>query len=116
MIKYAIRLIITGLVIYLIPNYTHLVEVDSIQTAILVAFVMSLLNTFIKPIFEFLSFPITVLTLGLFYFVINFAIVYICDYLIDGFAVQGIWMPIVLSFIISMVNNGAAYLLDKKKK
>jgi putative membrane protein len=105
MINYAIRLILVGLVVFQIPNFLPNISVDSIQTAIIVAFVMSLLNTFVKPILTLLSLPITILSLGLFYFVITVVIVYICDSLIAGFAVSGFLHPLIFSFILSIVNS-----------
>jgi putative membrane protein len=105
MINYAIRLILVGLVVFQIPNFLPDIYVDSIQTAVIVAFVMSLLNTFVKPILTLLSLPITILTLGLFYFVVTVGIVYICDALIGGFVVRGFLHPLIFSFILSIVNS-----------
>ncbi len=105
MINYAIRLILVGLVVFQIPNLLPNISVDSIQTAIIVALVMSLLNTFVKPILTLLSLPITLLTLGLFYFVVTVGIVYICDGLVDGFSVHGFLYPLIFSFILSIVNG-----------
>lgn len=104
MINYIIRLIFSGIAVYLIPNYLKGISVDSITTAITVAFVMSLLNTFVKPILSLLSFPITILTLGLFYFVITVVVVYICAYFVKGFRVEGFLPPLLFSFALSIVN------------
>lgn len=105
MINYAIRLILVGLVVFQIPNILPEIFVDSITTAIVVALVMSILNTFVKPVLTILSLPITILTLGLFYFVITVLIVYICDAMIGGFAVSGFIQPLIFSFILSIVNS-----------
>jgi putative membrane protein len=105
MINYAIRLILVGLVVFQIPNFLPNISVDTIQTAIIVALVMSLLNTFVKPILTLLSLPITILTLGLFYFVVTVGIVYICDGLVDGFSVHGFLYPLIFSFILSIING-----------
>ncbi len=105
MINYIIRLILVGIVVYLIPNYLVGIAVRDIQTAILVAFVMSILNTFIKPVLQLLSLPITILTLGLFYFVINVVIVYICHSLVPGFSVSGFLAPLIFSIVLSLVNG-----------
>lgn len=105
MINYLVRLLLVGMVVYIIPNYLHDIKVADYEAAILVALVMSLLNTFVKPILTLLSFPITIITLGLFYFVVTVIIVYICDYLIGGFKVQGFIQPLIFSFILSIVNS-----------
>jgi putative membrane protein len=107
MINYLIRLVCCAAVIYYIPQISifHDIKVDSITTALIVALVMSFLNTFVKPILSLLSFPITLLTLGLFSLVINVAIVYLCDYLVDGFKVSGFLQPLLFSFVLSIVNG-----------
>jgi putative membrane protein len=105
MINYLIRLIICGAVVYLIPNYLQDIHVDGYVTAFIVALAMSILNNFVKPVLNIIAIPITILTLGLFYFVITVLMVYLCDYLIDGFSVNGFIVPLIFSFILSIVNS-----------
>ena len=105
MINYIIRLFLVGLVVYFLPSVLGDIHVNTLFTAVIVAFVMSLLNTFVKPVLTILSLPITILTLGLFYFVITVFSVYFCDALIDGFAVTGFLQPLIFSFILSLVNS-----------
>ncbi len=105
MLNYIVRLALVGLVVYMIPDVLSQIQVSSLTSAIIVAFVMSLLNTFVKPILTILSLPITILTLGLFYFVVTVAIVYICDTLVGGFKVDGFLQPLIFSFILSIVNS-----------
>jgi putative membrane protein len=97
-----------------LPNYLKDIQVDGFITAVIVALVMSTLNTFVRPILSFISLPITFLTLGLFSLVISIAIVYLCDYLVDGFKVNGIIPPLVLSFVISIA-NGVVGMFQKDK-
>ncbi len=72
-------------------------------TLVIVAIVLALLNTFIKPIFKLLAFPVTILTLGLFLFVINASIILLCAWLVDGFAVNGFLYALLFSFILSII-------------
>jgi putative membrane protein len=104
MINYLIRLLASAAVIYVLPRYLKGINVDSLTTAFIVALVMSLLNGFVKPIIGFLSLPVTILTLGLFHLVIVVAIVYLCDYLVKGFSVEGFLPPLLFSFALSIVN------------
>ncbi|UBM57678.1 phage holin family protein [Marinilongibacter aquaticus] len=106
--NYLIRLFLVGVVVYLSPRIFSEIHVDSLFTAVVVAFVMSLLNTFVKPVLLILSLPITILTLGIFYFVITVGIVYLCDNLVSGFAVQGFLQPLLFSFVLSIVNSWVA--------
>lgn len=104
MINYLIRLAACAVAVYVIPKYLKGINVDSLTTAFIVALVMSLLNGFVKPILSILSFPITILTLGLFHLVVIVAIVYLCAYLVKGFSVDGFLPPLLFSFALSIVN------------
>jgi putative membrane protein len=114
MTNYIVRLLLCGIIILILPNYLKDIQVDGFITAVIVALVMSILNTFVRPILSFISLPITFLTLGLFSLVISIAIVYLCDYLVDGFKVNGIIPPLVLSFVISIA-NGVVGMFQKDK-
>lgn len=107
MINYLIRLACCGAAVYFMPQFLHEIKVDTstFTTSIIVALVMSLLNTFVKPVLQFLSIPITILTLGIFYLVVNVGIVYLCAYLVDGFSVSGFIQPLIFGFVLSIVNS-----------
>jgi putative membrane protein len=114
MTNYIVRLLVCGLILFLVPNYLKGVQVDGYVTAIIVALVMSILNTFVRPILSLISLPITFLTLGLFSLVISVCMVYLCDYLVDGFSVEGFLPPLILSFILSIA-NGIVGMFQKGK-
>lgn len=112
MISLIIRLIVSTVVVIAASRVLQGFYVNSIQTAIIVAIVMGLLNTFVKPVLQLLSLPITILTLGLFYFVINVLIVYLCAYLVDGFSVSGFIAALLFSFALSLAQGIAGLFLD----
>ncbi|MDP1815410.1 MAG: hypothetical protein CFE22_04845 [Cytophagaceae bacterium BCCC1] len=114
MTNYIVRLLVCGLILFLVPNYLKGIQVDGYVTAIIVALVMSILNTFVRPILSLISLPITFLTLGLFSLVISVCMVYLCDYLVDGFSVEGFLPPLILSFILSIA-NGIVGMFQKDK-
>jgi putative membrane protein len=114
MTNYIVRLLVCGLILFLVPNYLKGIQVDGYVTAIIVALVMSILNTFVRPILSLISLPITFLTLGLFSLVISVCMVYLCDYLVDGFNVEGFLPPLILSFILSIA-NGVVGMFQKDK-
>ena len=97
-------LITTGIVLFL-SYFMGGVQVDTISTAVLVAVVIGLLNTFLKPILVFFTFPVTVLTLGLFLLVINAAMVMLCDYFLTGFTVNSFWNALLFSIILSVLQS-----------
>jgi putative membrane protein len=109
---FIIKVIVTALAVfvadYLLPG-VHIN--DDAKTVIIVALVLALLNTFIKPILILLTIPVTVVTLGLFLLVINALIVIWADKLVDGFTVDGWLSAILFSLVVSIVSailNGLA--------
>ena len=105
MVKYVVRLLILGVIISFLPDIIgEGIYVDGFTSAVIVALIMSLLNTFIKPVLTLISLPLTIATLGIFYFVINIILVYICDYFVGGFDVSGILPPLLFSFAIAISN------------
>ena len=80
---------------------------DSFLTGILVALLLAILNAVVRPILVFISIPATVLTLGLFIFVINALIVLLAAYLIDSpkFRIEGFWWALLFSLVVSFVSS-----------
>ncbi|GIZ16140.1 phage holin family protein [Capnocytophaga catalasegens] len=103
--KYILNLLIIGLVVFGLSFVLKGVYVDDYLSAVVFAFVLSILNVFLRPILVFLSFPITIITLGLFLLVINTILILLADKLLDGFAVSGFWYALLLSLCISAVQS-----------
>ncbi|MDR6196995.1 phage holin family protein [Siphonobacter sp. SORGH_AS_0500] len=105
-----VRLLINAVVVYLVASFLPGVSVAGFGTALIVAVVLALLNTFVKPILQILSLPITILTLGLFLLVINILIIKLAAALVDGFYVENWLIALIFSFIVSLVSSalGAA--------
>src|SRR5471030_252426 len=81
------------------------VHVDSAVTALIVAVVLGLLNSFIKPILVILTIPITLFTLGLFLLVINIIIVKWAASLVPGFTVDGWFSALLFSLLVSFISS-----------
>jgi putative membrane protein len=69
------------------------------------ALVLAILNAIVKPILIFITLPITVVTLGLFLFVINALIILLADKLLKGFQVNGFWWALLFSLLLSIVTS-----------
>ena len=110
--KFLVKIIITGIAIFVADFMLDGVHInDDWKTVILVAFVLALLNTFIKPILILLTITVTLITLGLFLLVINALMVIWAANLIGGFTVEGWWPALLFSLIVSGVSailNGLA--------
>ena len=79
------------------------VEVESFTTAIVVAFVLGVLNALLKPILIILTIPVTVMSLGLFLLVINAFIIQLAAYLVPGFMVANFWWALWFGIILTLV-------------
>lgn len=86
---------------YILPG----VSISDVKTALLVALVLALLNTFVKPILVVLTIPVTVVTLGLFLLVINILIIKWTASIVDGFDVDGWFAALLFSLVVSLVNS-----------
>src|SRR3989338_10544880 len=92
-------------------------EVDNLQSAVLAAIVLGVVNTFIKPVLLFLTLPLTIITLGLFVFVVNAIALFITSALLGGLTING-WVPAILgAIVLSVVSTLMSMVLkDVAKK
>lgn len=97
-----IQLLATSVIVLLIANLMEGVHITGFLGALFTALVLGLLNLTLKPILRIISFPITILTLGLFLFVINAIIVKICDHFVDDIAIDGWFNVFIFSVLLSI--------------
>ena len=103
--KLLIRILITSGLVLLIAHFMSGVHVASFTTALIVAVVLGLLNIFIKPILVILTLPVTILTLGLFLFIINAIIIMLCTQIVGGFKVDSFLTALLFSIILSILQS-----------
>jgi len=87
------------LVAYLYPG----VAITSFGSAMIAAFVIGVFNTLLRPVLVLLTLPVTLLTLGLFLFVINALMFWAAAQVLDGFAVNGFVAALIGSLIYSLI-------------
>ena len=98
-------------VAYLIPD----IHVSSFMSALIAAAVIGLANMLIKPILLILTLPVTIITLGLFIFVINGVLFWLAGYFLQGFDVKTITAGIIGAIVYSIISwILTAVLVDKK--
>lgn len=88
-----------GIAAYIVPGV-----LITLPGALIAAVVLGALNLFIRPLILILTLPITILTLGLFSFVINAFLVLVASYLVPGFIVTGFWTAFLFALVLSIVN------------
>ena len=99
------------LVAYLYPG----VQVESFVASLAAALVLGLVNAFIRPLLVILTFPVTLITLGLFLFVINALLFWLVAEVVHGFTVSGFWAALVGSILYSIITLVTSWLLFKRK-
>ena len=115
--KYIFNLLLSALAVFILENILPGVSVDSFGTAIWVAFALSLLNLFVKPLLILFTLPVTILTLGLFLLVINALIIQMASGIIDGFSVSSFWWALIFSLLLSVLQSILQSMTrDGKKK
>jgi putative membrane protein len=87
-------------VAYLMPSIT----VETFWAALIAALVLGLVNAVIRPLLVLLTLPVTVLTLGLWIFVINGLLFWLVGSFIEGFVVRGFWAGLIGSILFSIVS------------
>ncbi len=105
MIKWIFGLLIPAVAILLTAHFLQGVHVENFGIAIFASIILGLLNMFVKPILTFLTFPITVVTLGLFLFVLNALMIMVVSNTVDGFHVENFWWALIFSLIVSIINS-----------
>ncbi len=103
--NYILKILLTAVAVIILAKILPGIDVDSYTTAIWVAVLIGLLFAILKPILVVLTLPVTILTLGLFLFVINAALILIANNWIDGFSVDGFWTALLFSILLSFFES-----------
>ena len=114
--KTFLKILLTALAVVILANILPGVTVTSYITAIIVAAVIALLNMFVRPLLVFFTLPATIVTLGLFLFVINAIIILLADKLVDGFTVSGFFTAFFFSILLSIFRAVLFSLLKEEKR
>lgn len=99
-ITWLVMALAVALTSYLLPG----IRVKNFLTALIVAALLGIVNAFVKPILVVLTLPVTVLTLGLFIFVINALLVMLVAGLVDDFKVKSFWWALAFSILLAIVS------------
>ena len=100
------------LVAYLYPGVT----VESFFAAAMAALVLGLVNALVRPLLVLLTLPVTILTLGLFIFVINALLFWLVAEIVQGFQVTGFMAALIGSVLYSLITLVTSWLLFPRKK
>ena len=102
-----IRILVSALALlfaaYVVPG----IDVSNIYVAIIAAIILGLLNLIARPILIILTLPVTIVTLGLFIFIINALLFWFAASFVEGFTVRGFFPALIGSLVVSVVSSAA---------
>ena len=108
--------LINAVALLALPYVFSSITVDSFFTALLVAIVLGFINSIIRPVFIILTLPVTLLTLGLFIFVINGLLFWAVGSFWPGFHVHGFWAGVFGAIVYSIISWALSAILMPRKR
>ena len=99
-----INLLILSVSVFVVTQILPSVRIKGFSTAVVVALIYGVLKVLLTKILVLVSFPLMVITLGLFYLVINAFLLWIADKLIEGFEIKGFVNTLIAAFLISVID------------
>ncbi len=112
--NFILRLLITAAIAYGLSKILTGVHIADFKVALIFALVLALLNAIVKPIIILFTLPITIITLGIFLFVINALIILIAARIMDGIKIDGFWWALLFSIILSIFSSGVQKVMDNR--
>lgn len=100
------------LVAYVVPGF----GVASLYTALIAALVLGLVNALVRPLLFVLTLPVTILTLGLFTFVLNALMIWLVSTIVKGFTVDGFVPALLAAVILWLVSLLTNWLIEQAKE
>jgi len=102
--RFLIRLVVNAAAVFLAANLVPGIAVTGFGVALLAGLILGLVNAVIKPILFVLTLPFTIVTLGLFIFVVNAVCLALVAWLVPGFTISGFWAALFGAVVISLVS------------
>ncbi len=116
MIRFLVQALVTMLGLWLSAQIVPGVDFTSTGSLIAAAIILGLVNAFVRPILVVVTFPITVVTLGLFLLVVNAAMIGLTAMFLGGFEVDGLWAGVGAAIVTGVVSwLAGAFIPDGKR-
>ena len=110
--KISLFIVINAISLYIVSNLMDSMYIGSLKSLLVLTVIFGILNSTIKPILKFFSFPITFLTLGLFSLVINGLVLKLSFIMVSNVYLHGFFSAILASILLSIVNSVLYSILD----
>jgi len=113
MIRLLLKWLVSSAAVYFAAWLLPAVHIEDFSTALWVSLVLGLVNILVKPFLVLISIPLILISLGIFLWIINAAMLMLCAWMIDGFWVESLFQAMLASAIISIITGIAATVLDE---
>jgi len=110
--SFILKFILSAIVTYLLATFLPGAYIRGFTDAMILVVVLAILNAVVKPILQIIGLPITILTLGLFLFVINALIIMLASYLMAGFQIDGFLSALLFSIVLSLATSVVDLVVD----
>ncbi|MEP1088253.1 phage holin family protein [Algoriphagus sp.] len=104
-LNFLVKILLGGIAVLIAEFLLSGIHVDTFMTGFILAAVIILINSTIKPLLILLTLPITLVTFGLFLLVINALMIMLVDWIMPGFVVDGFWWAILFAIVLSIINS-----------
>ena len=101
---FLLRVLINAAAIYLVAHIVPGIEVSGVVAALGAGLVLGIINAIVRPVLVILTLPVTLITLGLFLFVLNGLCLWLTSLIVKGFVVGSFWSAVLGSLLISVVS------------
>ncbi len=108
-----LRILINAAALFVAAKIIPGIAMADPGTVLLAALVFGVVNTFVGPLVKLLSLPITILTLGLFHFVLNAGLLGLTAWLTPGFSIDGFWAAFFGAIVVSLVGMFLSGITDR---
>ncbi|HEX9631509.1 MAG TPA: phage holin family protein [Gemmatimonadales bacterium] len=104
MLQFLLHLVVTAILLFVVGKIVSGIDVRDAKAALWGALVLGIANAIVRPVLVLLTLPLTIITLGLFLFVVNAVMLMLAAALVDGFKVRGFGSALVGSVLLSVLN------------
>jgi len=114
-VRFALTLLLNGVAVFVAAHVVPGITVQSPTSALIAGAILGVVNALVRPVLILLTLPFTLITLGLFLFVVNAICLGLVAWLVPGFALSGFLAALVGAIVISVVSwLLTALIVDKK--
>lgn len=114
MMGFLLRAVITAAGLYLATQWVPGVHINNTTTLLVAALLLGVVNAIVKPVAFILTLPVTILTLGLFLFVLNAAMVALVSWMLPGFHLEGFKAALLTAIIVWIVSWIGSWFIGKR--